>query len=274
MTAGWQPLSVRQGKRERESPHEGMPPHLRHSVGEWLRGRFGWFNSGGVDDQLMALVANACRIPVQRTYESGGISDQIFAAIERDEDLYLDCIDTTLQITGGSSSAVLSTALQIGGSVWRVRADRCGLERRVPEATAAVYDLAISASDPAADELREAWKAVYGRNPDPSDGWDHAIKAVEELLIPIVVPQAGKANLGTVAGEIKANPERWTFALPGNAGRTNGETLEVLIRHIWPNPDRHGGGAKRAPTPDEAEAAVQIAVAIVSLCRGRLSKQP
>lgn len=223
---------------------------------------------------LMAQVASACRIPVMRTHEIGGISNQIFAAIERDEDLYLDCVDATLQVADRPNATGLSTALQVGGSVWKVRADSRGLERRVPEATAEAYGRAVAACDPVADELKKAWGAVFGRSPDPSDAWDHAIKAVEELLIPIVVPKVSKPNLGAVAGEIKANPERWTFGLQSNSGRGNGETLEGLMRHIWPNPDRHGGGTKRAPTQDEAEAAVVIAVAIVNLCRGRLSKKP
>lgn len=274
MTSGWQPLSVRRGKRQPESPHEGMPPHLQHSVGEWLRGQFGWFTAGEMNNTLMARVASACRIPVSRTHAIGGISDQIFAAIEGDEDLYLDVIDVTLHSTGGANAARLSDILRVGGSVWTVTADRTGLERRVPEATGQAFAQATALSDSVAEELKEAWGSVYGRNPDPSDAWDHAIKAVEDLLIPIVVPKASKANLGTVAGELKANPDRWTFGLPGNIGRSNGETLEGLIRHIWPNPDRHGGATKRPPTQEEAEAAVQIAVLIVGVCRGRLTKKP
>ena len=273
MSTDWQPLSVRSGKREPDGPYEGMPIHLQHSVGEWLRGRFGWFKpGGGLNNDLMAQVAASLRIPVQRTYKPGGISDQIFAAIEKDEDLYLDCLDATLHISRGGSANTLSEALRVGGSVWTVREDRRGLERRVSESTAASYSRSIQANDDSSNELKEAWAAVYGRNPNPSDAWDHAIKAIEDLLIPVITPKMIKANLGSVAGELKAHPELWTFGLPGNGERNNGETLEGLIRHIWPNPDRHGGSSKRAPTQDEAEAAVQIAVLIVGICRDRLIK--
>jgi hypothetical protein len=225
-----------------------------------------------MNNQLMATVASACRIPIQRTHAIGGISDQIFAAIERDESLYLDCVDITLKITSGANSATLDSALRFGGSVWGVGADGMGLERRVPESAARAFDSAKTPGDSAAEELISAWAAAYGRNPDPSDSWDHAIKAVEELLIPLVVPKVAKANLGSVAGEIGANPTKWDFGLESNAGRTNGETLEGLLRLIWPNPDRHGGASKRAPTQDEAEAAVAVAVLIVNLCRGRLKR--
>jgi hypothetical protein len=104
-----------------------------------------------------------------------------------------------------------------------------------------------SPANAASLKIAAAWAAAYGRNPDPSDGWDHAIKAVEELLIPIVMPNQLKANLGGVAGELKANPSKWSFGLPANDVRGNGETLEGMIRHVWPDPDRHGGATKRSP---------------------------
>ena len=71
----------------------------------------------------------------------------------------------------------------------------------------------------------------------------------------LVIPNVAKPNLGGVAGELKANPTLWTFDLPANDVRNNGETLEGLIRHSWPSPDRHGGANKRPPTQSEAEAA-------------------
>src|SRR5699024_3232883 len=138
--------------------------------------------------------------------------------------------------------------------------------------TTAAFEFAVSPGDAASWELREAWAAVFGRNPNPSDAWDHAIKAAEEVTIPSVIPKVAKANLGGVAGELKAHPTPWSFDLPANDGRSNGELLEVLVRHIWPNPDRHGGASKRSPTQSEAEGAVQVAVLIVNLCRGRLAK--
>jgi hypothetical protein len=63
---------------------------------------------------------------------------------------------------------------------------------------------------------------------------------VEELLIPIVIPNKLKANLGGVAGEFKANPR---------SGRLTCQQ-------------------------SEAEAVVHMAIAIIELCRGRLTKLP
>ncbi|WP_346115222.1 hypothetical protein [Nonomuraea maheshkhaliensis] len=227
-----------------------------------------------MNHSFMATVASTLRIRVQRTYETGGISDQIFAALERDEDLYLDCLDVCLYLSRSANVAALKQILETGGSAWTVNDAGSGLERRVDQTAKEAFLRVASPADSASQEIAAAWAAVYGRNPDPSDGWDHAIKAIEELLIPIVIPNKSKANLGGVAGELKANPSKWSFSLPANDVRGNGETLEGMIRHLWPNPDRHGGGAKRSPTQGEAEAVVHMAIAIIELCRGRLTKLP
>jgi hypothetical protein len=124
-------------------------------------------------------------------------------------------------------------------------------------------------------ELAEAWSAAFGRHPDPSDAWDHAIKAVEELLIPIVLPNKPKANLGGVAGELGAASHKWRLVPSTSSDKIDdGKTVEAMLRLIGPNPDRHGGGVdRRPPTQAEAERAVHLAVAIIQLCRaGGLSK--
>ena len=87
----------------------------------------------------------------------------------------------------------------LGGSVWRVGPNYDRLVRRVdPTATASLVE-ASSPDSVASAELKEAWTAAYARNPDPSDAWDHSIKAVEAILIPIV-PTKTKATLADVIG--------------------------------------------------------------------------
>lgn len=268
---GWQRLSVRRGIRSRDEPYEGVPGHLKHPLSEWVLDLFGW-NSSYMDDELMALIASTLRIPLSGGY--GPINDQIFAALNSDDDLYLDCIDACLHLSANPQSEKLKRILETGGSVWTVNSAGDGLERRVDATTKEASVRAMSAGDAASEELAAAWAAVYGRNPNPSDGWDHSIKAVEEILIPLVVPNQQKANLGHVAGQLKSDPSKWSFQLDANDVRTNGETLEGMIRHIWPNPDRHGGAQKRTPTQGEVEAVVQLAIAIVELCRRKLVKVP
>lgn len=153
--------------------------------------------------------------------------------------------------------------------MWTVRADGSGLDRRVDGAAEALASEAMGPTDQASSQLGEAWAAAYGRQSDPSDAWDHAIKALEAVLIPIVVPRKEKATLGDVLGQLKANPDRFTFVL-GTSSATVGAvgTVEALLRMVWPNPDRHGGGPdERVPSLAEAQTVVQIAVFLVQAAR-------
>jgi hypothetical protein len=276
----WQRLNVRQGRASAEALVEGVPSYLQHSLIEWLRTEFGWHRTsaaGGVNQAFLQTLATATRIPVKQSHEIGGISDQIISAIQRDEDLFLDVLDATLHLKNGYANvANLTSILDVGASAWTVAADGRSLEKRVDPAASAAYERALTTADAASIELQEAWAAAFGRDPNPSDAWDHAIKAVEELLIPLVIPEVAKPNLGGVAGELRASSSKWRL-VPSTASSTldDGKSLEALIRFIWPNPDRHGGGAnRRTPNQDEAERVVHIAVAIVQICRnGGLVKE-
>jgi hypothetical protein len=54
----------------------------------------------------------------------------------------------------------------------------------------------MNAGDKAAQHLTLAWKAVYGRQPDPGKGYGDAIKAMEVATIPVVCPGNPQANSG------------------------------------------------------------------------------
>ncbi|MDN3496918.1 hypothetical protein QL996_13330 [Planococcus sp. APC 4015] len=224
-------------------------------------------------NSFMQTLSASLRIPVRATYETGGISDQILSALHSDRDLYLDALDATLYLRTARAAPLRQTLL-VGGSVWTVSDDGKSLQRRVDETAAAAFRQALAPGDSASHELTAAWTAAFGRTPNPSDAWDHAIKAVEEVLIPLVIPKVAKANLGGVAGELAAS-SRWQLApTTSSSSSDDGSTLEAMLRLIWPNPDRHGGGAKRTPTQSEVEVVVHLAVALVEMGRnGRLTKK-
>lgn len=263
--ADYKPLSVRRGLRPALSGVEGIPPSLRYPLRHWLEGRFGYRDPIGMRDSYMMDVAVAACLSVSGTHEPGGIMNQIIGAAERDDDVFLDVLDATLQVASGTDSELLRRLLDNGGSAWTVSTDGKSIQRRVDETAAAAATAAMSPGDEASAELGEAWAKLYGLNPDPSDAWDHAIKAVEAVLIPIVVPAKAKATLGDVLGALKADPAGWTFVLAtSSTALGNVETVEALLRLMWPNPDRHGGSAAaRSPSLLEAQAVVQIAVAVV-----------
>lgn len=216
----------------------------------------------------MAQVAIACDLPVSKTHAPGGIMNQIIDAGERDDDLYLDIIDATL-FHGGFGDGSIASALDASGSIWRVASDRKSLERRVDEVTSTAALAAMNPSDEASAELLAAWKNVYRLSPDPSDAWDHAIKAVEAVLIPLLLPSKPKATLGQVLQEIERNPGARSFLLGTSSHKVDAlGTLVAMLRLIWPNPDRHGGsGADRQPSLEEAEAVVNLAVTVVHWTR-------
>jgi hypothetical protein len=61
-----------------------------------------------------------------------------------------------------------------------------------------------------------AWTKAYGREPDASDASDHAIKAVEALLLPVVVPKQAQAKIGQVVGEPPSKGHQWDLGLRVN----------------------------------------------------------
>ncbi|WP_148286372.1 hypothetical protein [Microbacterium sp. B19] len=276
----WERLSVRRGRASAEALVEGIPDYLAYPLTEWLRTEFGWHrpsSQGGVDQEFLRRLATNTRIPVAATSAIGGISTQITDAIQRNSDLFLDVLDATLYLRGRRANAQdLRQLLEMGASAWTVSADGTALQRRVNDAAAGAYESAITSEDVVSGELADAWSAAFGRHPDPSDAWDHAIKAVEELLIPMVLPNKPKANLGGVAGELGGPAShKWKLTPSTSSEKVDdGKTLEAMLRLIWPNPDRHGGGVdRRAPTQPEAERVVHLSVAIIELCRaGGLSK--
>lgn len=157
--------------------------------------------------------------------------------------------------------------MESGASVWRVGDDRESLTRIVSDQAQATFDSATSTADEATKELKEAWANAFGRNGDPSDAWDHAIKAVEDILIPVVVPNNSKATLSNVIGKLGGQQGAlWEMILPGSDQSHDVAPLVSILRLIWPNHDRHGGragGPKRTPSPEEARAVVTLAATIV-----------
>jgi hypothetical protein len=113
-------------------------------------------------------------------------------------DAMLDLVDAGLHLKWNRPEDLqtLNELLILGGSVWQVDPNGRQLIRRVDLTAAAPYEKATTPNDVAAEELAEAWRRAYGRNPDASDAWDHAIKAVEATLIPIVSPNQNKPTLG------------------------------------------------------------------------------
>ncbi|MCV7411974.1 hypothetical protein AWC05_14325 [Mycobacterium florentinum] len=187
----------------------------------------------------------------------------------KDDDIFLDLIDAALNVWGETHNdwPALQRVLESGASVWRVADDRVSLTEVVSDEAQSTFNAATSTADEATKELREAWSNAFGRNGNPSDAWDHAIKAIEDILIPVVVPNNSKATLSNVIGELGGQQgTQWGMILPGSDQSHDVSPLVAMLRLMWPNHDRHGGGAsgpKRTPSLEEGRAVVTLAATIV-----------
>lgn len=245
-------FSERRGIRAPEtSLYDGVPSHLHELLSDWVSRNF------NDDEMTKAVLAHARLTPTV-----GYLPQYIVNLMHQDPDGFLDVVDTRLrgQIDPREVDR-LDNILRVGGSLWTVRDDRRGLEESVTAAERDAYSDVLAPADLATSELQTAWTAAYGRSPDPSDAWDHAIKAAEAILWQIVSPQNQKATLGTMLGDLDSKPSKWATEIG------DPEDFHRVLKTIWANPDRHATGVPTQPTLKQARAVVRTAVWIVGQVR-------
>lgn len=253
-----------------DGPYEDVPSHLFGPLLAWIDSSFGGRPDSLADTNGGPRLAAAIRRGV--VYEGNPITVRAVTAsispFDADEPV-LDAVDAVLYLDEMSVGACLSLdeLLMVGGSVWRVDPAGRRLVRRVDETATAAFEEASSPDDAASTELSEAWTAAYGRHPNASDAWDHSIKAVEAVLIPIVTPNKAKATLGDVVGILNSQGSQWQLDLHGHDDSQSVGPLVSMLRLIWPNPDRHGSGVSRTPSLTEAQEVVHLAVTLVQWAR-------
>lgn len=259
--SNWTPRSQRLGKRDLDGPFEGVPPHLKPQIFKWLNDTL---HSSLDADKWANVLAMRLHIPVNHRQ---GAAYSVLQAAADDDDLLLDIVEGALRVQpryGYDTDAreSLQSILDLCGSVYTV-SDALILVDRVGPEVEETRAKAVSVADEATDELSEAWSRAFGRNPDASDAWDHAIKAVESVLQPIVEPGNTKATLGSIIARLEQNDgAHWRCVFPGANKSHSVENFVKILRLIWPNPDRHGP-VTRKPTNEEARAVVVQAAAIL-----------
>lgn len=260
-------LSQRTGKVAPDGPYEGVPPHLTHALVHWFDGLInsgpgGYFSN----ERSIREIASFLRLPLKPNVDAHDIAGFLIAKASVDEAFFLDLVDGMLQLHGTEMRANrLANLLDTAGSVWTTADDYKSLIRVVSDEAQATYEAVTSVADEAATELKEAWANAFGRNGDPSDAWDHAIKAIEDVLIPLIVPNQSKPNLGHVVGQLRNQGQLWKLTLPGKDLDHDVAPLVGMLNIIWPNHDRHGGGqtTKRTPSEQEARAVVTLAATLI-----------
>lgn len=119
---------------------------------------------------------------------------------------------------------------------------------------------------PAARLLSDAWHAMYGRSPNPSEAYRDAVRAVEAAAKPLVTPHDPTATLGKMIAAMRDAPQKWTFAIAAE-GVSGVDVMRQLMDVLWKGQhDRHGRHDPEGPievSASEAEAALHAAVTLV-----------
>jgi hypothetical protein len=189
-----------------------------------------------------------------------------------DDQFFLDLVDfllRTLSIHGAPLGAILNDHLRQGGSAWTVGVGEDGsfrLVRRVDKVVAEAAEAVMSAAGRAGQHLRKAWSFAYGRNPDPSTAYREAVRAVEAIAGPVVLPKDPKATLGMMIVAIRDAPAKWQVALQPSSGDAV-LMLNEVMRLLWTSQlDRHGSADESVPLTvslEEAQAAVHLSLTLV-----------
>jgi hypothetical protein len=162
-------------------------------------------------------------------------------------------------LPGSDPLTLLDGILAAGGSAYHCRKGR--LERRVDDTAVAAFERATAtANDEASILLRRVWTATYGRDPEPSRAYGEAVRAVEAVACPLLLPDDPKPTLGRVVARLRDRPDDWLLVLPGER-----EAVGVAPVRLWTaQRSRHAGGSDtRDQLQVEAEAALSLAVMLV-----------
>jgi hypothetical protein len=266
------PWSVRNGRCELYEPSENVEPHMRIVLAQWIAGRVRLLASYTDADAMLSLVAT--RLQWQGVHRA----DDFIRRAQEDTESFFDAIELLLRVTRepfyGEKSynagvGDLRTALGMCGSAWTVSPGDDALVLRVEQTGHDQVEAVVADDDRASEDLVEAWNKGFGRELDPSDAWDHAIRAVEHIYSPLVLEKQAandQSTLGKVIAQLRDNRAGWVAEIVTDPGdRCSGvDVIRSMMNALWGNPDRHGGGGNwRAPELAEAQALVHLAVTLV-----------
>lgn len=165
----------------------------------------------------------------------------------------------------------LSRLLEESRSVYEIAPDNRGLCRRLDRELAAHADqaegLALAASRPAARlHLATARTKLFSLHPEPGVAYAEAIKAVEAVAHPVLLPRAPFPTLSLARDHLRDAAAKYEFAIAGKNGTPGDVTLviDMLSTLCRGHSDRHAGGPNNTPvTQESAEAAFALAVTLV-----------
>lgn len=254
-----------------DEPSEGLPPWLKGPVLEWMENAL---RPGGWDhDQAVQAVQLDFRLERPLGSEGkGSPGEDLLRRARADDEFALDLLDWMIHnstyFSAGFQSddwaAELGSLLTQGGSAWEVVTVEYmshQLTRRAVGPVVEVLEETATEATRAHNHLSAAWSKLMGRNPDPSGAYREAIRAVEAVAKPVVLPNNDRATLGQMIAAMREKPEKWSTTL----GAT--DDVRAQMEAVWTGQlDRHGTDNQDAPfsvSQEEAEAAFSICLNLV-----------
>jgi hypothetical protein len=278
----WRPLSVREtnGAEAYDGPHDGVPEWMFGALWDWITKRYPLTRvlmSGAYDDPAASDTYRRIQMALGLSLEQPGrealarrMQSTLHGIAVQRPAVLLDVADYWLAHDAAGERVAkreLDDLLRASRSVWTVTpGEPAYLARRV---AAEVRDAAIALGDTGrpAEHLSRAWRALYGRNPNPSEGYREVVKAVEVAARPVVSPDNGRTTLGTIIHDMRTKPDKWTVGLKHHTPGGQVSAVVGMLDLLWSGQsDRHGDPDPAAPlevTQDEAEAALHLALTLV-----------
>jgi hypothetical protein len=255
--------------------HDDAPTHLDSALRQWLT------EAEAADRNHQPPLGIRVCLRLGLSGPRQGLASVYPADVLNLVDATLDQLDPSVTLHGdilqypeGSNGENMRLLLQrldhildLGRSAYRVAEPGRQLEPRVDPTVTAAFEHTLTETDPtAADLLSDAWSKVHTRQPDPTNGYRQAIRAVEEVVCPLVLPKED-ATLGKVIAHLRQGGHKWRFTLVDTTGADTAEPLIIMMDRLWTGQvSRHGGGKNsRDQTQAEAEAAVHLAATLVQL---------
>ncbi|MFB7585361.1 hypothetical protein [Streptomyces hydrogenans] len=246
---------------EDDGPFDGVPEHLLTPLQDWVK--------AALTESVAAIICLQLRLPPGRTPH--GQTSYTRALARTTDALLLDVVDELLLGQGADDHEIdeLREILEYAGSAYQVNEDGDGLEDRVAPAVrnAAHQTIADAAAQStagsAADHLAAAWRAAYGRKPDPVRTYSESIKAVECATKAIIEPNNSKATLGSMLSVLRNSRQKFTTEIPSPGDPI--APVEAMMRTLWEGQtSRHGSDTPTVPESLEAaRAGVHLAAVLV-----------
>lgn len=254
-------------------------------VQEWVRTAFK-FRTGSLAKPRWAVrgalltslqLALRMQIPLQGNTDEARLKDLLLRIDKNEDGFALDVIDWMLHRSASfhyrktdsrRSAESLDDLLREGGSIWEVTAvsDAFQLTRRAVGPVVDVLEHTATKAMRAHVHLATAWSKLTGRGPDPSSAYREAVRAVEAVAKPIILPNNDKASLGQMIPALRDKPGKWTTTI-GSV-----DDVRAQMEAAWTSQlDRHGTNDETIPlnvSPEQADAAFSTCLNLVRLFVG------